>query len=313
MEALLVEKKKEGERQETRPPGRSSILLLPRRRIVSVIFRYEIKRALARKKILALVILTIALSTLPYYLLYFSSTTVAIVPVDLYPYLWLAGVFVPETLFIQLVAILVAASAMSEEHEARTAELFLAKPVRKSEYFLGKFLGGYTIVAGVLALSAALSVTSATSTFGPQQGLYLIPSVLVLEIYSSLVFYSFAFMVGEVTRRTSLTYLISASIFAACQIVGTYIIQVFVLTGNGALNLVYTYLPSTSSSFLALRYALPRLPEGVSLVLSYDGLTNVVTQTDFALSIILTMVYTSFFLMVALTYFRRADVATRGA
>jgi ABC-2 type transport system permease protein len=285
---------------------------MPRPRVVSTIFRYELRRALARRKILALVLLTVALSTAPYYLLYFSSQTVAIVPVDLYPYLWIAGVFVPEPLFIQLVAILVAASAMSEEHESRTAELFLAKPVRRGEYFLGKFLGGFAIVTGVLALSAALSVTSAYSTFGVQLGLHLIPTVLALEVYSSLIFYSFAFMVGEVTRRTSLTYLVSASVFAACQILGTYIIQVYVLTGDGALNLFYTYLPTTSASFLALRYALPQLPGAVSVVLSYDGLTNVVSQTDYILSIMLTGLYSVFFLMVALTYFRRTDIATRG-
>src|SRR2546427_67707 len=119
---------------------------------------YEIKRALARRKVIAMVGFIALLDTVPYYILSTSGTT--IIPVQLYPYLWVAGVLAPFALFIQFVAILIAAGAMSEEYEAGTAELLLAKPVARTEFFVGKFLGGYLLLAFLIVLNAFLSVAA---------------------------------------------------------------------------------------------------------------------------------------------------------
>src|SRR5437762_8184512 len=101
--------------------------------------RYEIKRAIARRKVLALIAFTVLLDTLPYYALSTAGTT--LIPGSAYPYIWVAGVFAVQPLFLNFTAILIAAGAMSEEYEQGTAELLLSKPVEKNDYFAGKFLG----------------------------------------------------------------------------------------------------------------------------------------------------------------------------
>ena len=86
--------------------------------------RYEVRRAVARKKVIALVALTILIDTAPYYALAASHT--AIVPPPLHPYLWIVGVFVPQAFFLQFIALLIAAGSMSEEYEQGTAEVLLS-------------------------------------------------------------------------------------------------------------------------------------------------------------------------------------------
>ncbi len=141
---------------------------------------YEVRRALARKKVLAMVAFIVLLDTAPYYILATSGTT--IIPQQVYPYLWVAGVLAPFSLFIQFVAILIAAGAMSEEYEAGTAELLLAKPVGRAEFFLGKFLGGYLLLALLILLNALLSAVVATLTFGAQAELATLPAVVLVKV-----------------------------------------------------------------------------------------------------------------------------------
>src|SRR5207245_2734417 len=164
-----------------------------------------------RKKVLALVILTIILDTLPYVFLSIAGTS--IVPLDARPYLWVAGVFLPQALFLQFIALLIAAGSMSEEYEQGTAEVLLSKPVSRNEYFFGKFLGGYVLLVAVVLLNAVLSIASATYVFGPQVQLEILPLILVAQTFSALVFFSFSFMVGELVRRSSLSYILSSAVF----------------------------------------------------------------------------------------------------
>src|SRR5712691_10570892 len=192
--------------------------------------RYEIRRAVARKKVLALVALTILLDTAPYYAL--ASSRTAIVPPPLHPYLWIVGVFVPQAFFLQFIALLIAAGSMSEEYEQGTAEVLLSKPVSREEYFFGKFLGGYSLLVAIVILNAALSVASATFVFGAQVGLEVLPLTLAAQAFSALVFFSFAFMVGELMRRSSLSYILSSAVFFTSQILGIYLNLIFNLTGG---------------------------------------------------------------------------------
>jgi ABC-2 type transport system permease protein len=163
--------------------------------LVFTFLTYEIRRALARRKVLIFVAFTILLDTIPYYIL--SESHLTVIPVQDYPYLWVSGVFAPLTLFIQFIAIFIAAGAMSEEYEQGTAELLLSKPVSRTEYFVGKFLGGYILLFCIVALNACLSILAATATFGYQSSLGIIPGVVLVEAYASLLFYSISFMLGE--------------------------------------------------------------------------------------------------------------------
>jgi ABC-2 type transport system permease protein len=269
---------------------------------------YEVKRALARKKVLAMVGFIALLDTVPYYILATSGTK--IIPVQVYPYLWVAGVLAPFALFMQFVAILIAAGAMSEEYESGTAELLLAKPVARTEFFLGKFLGGYSLLALLILLNALLSVVAATLAYGTQAGLDTLPGVVLVEVYSSALFFSVAFMLGELVRRSSLAYILSSALVVASQIIGTYLSIAFELTGNTFYETIHVYLPTTLAGSLPPQYEQSLLPSAAArlfqLILGPAGGTP--TEVSAAVLIGIYLVVAS---SVALAYFRWADVARR--
>ena len=269
---------------------------------------YEIRRALARKKVLAMVGFIALLDTVPYYILSTSGTK--IIPLQVYPYLWVAGVLAPFALFMQFVAILIAAGAMSEEYESGTAELLLAKPVGRAEFFFGKFLGGYALLAFLILLNALLSVAAATLTYGAQAGLDTLPGVVLVEVYSSALFFSVAFMLGELIRRSSLAYILSSALIVASQIIGTYLSIAYELTGNTFYEAIHIYLPTTLAGSLPPQYEQSLLPSAASrlfqLILGPAGGTPSVSSAA-----ILVGVYLIVTSSVALAYFRWADVARR--
>ncbi len=123
--------------------------------------RYEVRRAVARKKVLALVALTVLIAIAPYYAL--SATHTSLITPPLRPYLWILGVFLPQAFFLQFTALLIAAGSMSEEYEQGTAEVLLSKPVSREEYFFGKYLGGYSLVVGIVLLDVVLPEGIATA------------------------------------------------------------------------------------------------------------------------------------------------------
>jgi ABC-2 type transport system permease protein len=269
---------------------------------------YEVRRALARRKVLAMVAFTALLDTVPYYILSTSGTT--LIPASLFPYLWVAGVIAPFALFIQFIAILIAAGAMSEEYEAGTAELLLSKPVSRTEFFAGKFLGGYSLLAMVIALNAGLSVLAATLTYGPQAGLDTVPGVVLVEVFASALFYSVAFMLGELVRRSSLSYILSSALIVSSQIIGTYLQVAYELTGKTLYETIHVYLPTTVAGSLPPQFEEGLLPSSTqrlfALILGPPGGTP-----SEASAAVMVGVYFLAASAVALGYFRRADVSRR--
>ena len=263
---------------------------------------------MARKKVLAMVAFIVLLDTVPYYILATSGTN--IIPQQIYPYLWVAGVLAPFALFMQFVAILIAAGAMSEEYEAGTAELILAKPVSRAEFFVGKFLGGYLLLALLILLNAVLSVAAATLTYGAQAGLGTLPGVILVEIYSSLLFFSVAFMVGELVRRSSLSYILASAVIVSSEIIGTYLSIAYDLTGNAFYQHVHTYLPTTLAGAIPPQYEQSLLPSAAGklfdLILGSSGGTP-----SEALAAVLVAAYFIVATGVAMAYFRWADVSRR--
>ena len=269
---------------------------------------YEVRRALARKKVLAMVAFIALLDTVPYYIL--SSTGTSLIPADLFPYLWVAGVIAPFALFIQFVAIMIAAGAMSEEYEAGTAEILLAKPVSRTEFFVGKYLGGYLLLASLIVLNAGLSIIAASLTYGAQSGLGVVPGIVLAEIFASTLFFTVSFMVGELVRRSSLAYILASALIVSSQIVGTYLSIAYGLTGNAVYLTIHMYLPTTIAGSIPPQYAQPLLPASTArlfqLILGPAGGT--LPEASGAL---LVAVYFVVAASVALSYFRWADVSRR--
>jgi ABC-2 type transport system permease protein len=275
---------------------------------VSAFAVYEVRRALAKKKVLAVVAFTILIDTVPYYIL--STSGASLIPAELYPYLWVAGVIAPFALFIQFIAILIAAGAMSEEYEAGTAEILLAKPVSRAEFMVGKFLGGYLLVALVIAMNAALSVIAADLVFGPQAGLWTFPGVVLLEVYSTALFFTVAFMVGELVRRSSLAYILSSALVVSSQIIGTYLSIAFELTGSRFYEMMHTYLPTTVASSLPAQYEQALLPSSSGRVfqLILGPMGGAPSEVSAA---IIVAAYAVAAVAISLAYFSRADVSKR--
>jgi ABC-2 type transport system permease protein len=268
---------------------------------------YEIRRAVARKKVLALVALTILLDTVPYYAL--GATRTSIVPVPLHPYLWIVGVFVPQAFFLQFIALLIAAGSMSEEYEQGTAEVLLSKPVAREEYFFGKFLGGYVLLVTIVILNAILSIASATFVFGPQIQLEILPVTLLAQAFSALLFFSFAFMIGELMRRSSLSYILSSAVFFTSQILGIYLSIIYRLTGSENYRIANLYLPTSPVDSLPLLLAEPSFPSTVLTLFRFGGVSAVETSIPFSAALI--AVYALSAVIISLLYFSRADIAKR--
>ncbi len=275
--------------------------------VIFTFARYEIKRAIARKKVLALVAFTILLSVLPYYALSQAGTN--LIPTEVYPYLWVLAVLLVGPLFLNFTAILIAAGSMSEEYEQGTAELLLSKPVRRSDYIAGKFLGGYLLFLFILTLTLVLSIASAFTFFGAQNNLYLIPGLFLAQAFSSLLFFSLAFMLGELIRRSSLAYIFSSAVFFSSYIISVFLSAIFRVTGKEVYKTVQMYLPTSAASSLPTQYALPRLPSTLSTALSFFSTST--SRTTISLSIEILLVYTIVTIAIAVAYFLRADISRK--
>jgi ABC-2 type transport system permease protein len=250
----------------------------------------------------------VLLVTIPYFILPTIGTS--LIPSDLFPYLWVAGVIAPFALFIQFVAILIAAGAMSEEYEAGTAEILLAKPVSRTEFFVGKYLGGYLLLAGLIVLDAGLSVLAASGTFGAQAGLEIVPGIVLVEVYASTLFYTVAFMVGEIVRRSSLAYILASALFFSSDIVGTYLSIAYSFTGKAVYLTIRMYLPTTIAGSIPPQYTQPLLPSSTArlLELIVGPAGGSLPEASGAL---LVAIYFAVAFSVALVYFRWADVSRR--
>ncbi len=280
---------------------------MKRAEVIFTFARYEIKRAIARKKVLALVAFTILLSVLPYYALSQAGTT--LIPPTVYSYLWVLAVLLVGPLFLNFTAILIAAGSMSEEYEQGTAELLLSKPVRRSDYIAGKFLGGYVLFLFILALTLALSISSAFTFFGVQNSLDLIPGLFIAQAFSSLLFFSLAFMLGELIRRSSLAYITSSAIFFSSYIISVFLSAIFRATGKAVYKTVQMYLPTSAASSLPIQYALPRLPATLSTALTFVNSSTPVPTINLSIEIL--SVYTIVSLVIAVAYFLHADISRK--
>jgi ABC-2 type transport system permease protein len=276
--------------------------------VILSFMRYEIKRAIARRKVLALIAFTILLDTLPYYAL--STAGTSFIPSSAYPYIWIAGVFAVQPLFLNFTAILIAAGAMSEEYEQGTAELLLSKPVERNDYFAGKFLGGYVLFLAILGFSIVLSVASAFTFFGTQMALNIIPGLFFAQAFASLIFYSIAFMLGELVRRSSLAYIFSSAVFFSSIIIGAYMGLIYMLTGKTLYNTVHIYLPSSAADSLPVLYAVPLLPSSASAILQFVGTGDTVVPT-LGLSVEILLAYAVPAILIAAVYFWFSDISRK--
>ncbi|HVP92203.1 MAG TPA: ABC transporter permease [Acidobacteriota bacterium] len=262
---------------------------------VAVIIGYEWRRAIAKKKILALIILAVTFQALVMIALSQVGTGV------LSPYgfgmsslIWIIGVLEGQGLFVQLIAIIAAGGSMSEEYEHGTADILLSKPITRLEYLFGKFLGGFFLLAMVEALTTVVGIILSLLLFGAQNGLEFAPLMFLAIVYSSLVFFSLSFMCSEVFRGSTLAMLIALGVFIASIVI------------NGIL----IYLPSMSDLIKVIpTWAASSFP---SLVMSklVTGFGTADTNALVQASIII-VVYAIIFVLIAAYRLVNSDVSKK--
>jgi ABC-2 type transport system permease protein len=275
---------------------------------IMVITNYEWKRALAKRKILALVIFAIVIQVLPFVI--FTQLSAAFLTEEAKATMWVFGALGGQSLFIQLVAIIIAGGAMAEEYEHGTADILLSKPIRRLEYLFGKFVGGLLLLIAVEAIMVATGVVMALAIFGSQTNLQFVPVIFAAIAYSSLLLFSLTFMFSEVTRRGTLAILASIGVFITSQVVYT-VLSVLYLFSQASGQPVQLYLdvgkilPTWSSGSLPTFIASQLMPmlENNPLITSGTG--------DVVLAVVVIAAYMIVSIVLAATRLLKSDITKK--
>ncbi len=271
---------------------------------------YEWKRALAKKKLFVLVALVLALQVglfALFYYLFFINPPPGFIGSSLEEakdMMWLVGVLGLQSLFIPIIAIVIAGGSMSEEYEHGTADILLSKPITKIEYMTGKFLGGLSLLGFVIALTTTLGATLAYGLFGPQESIQFVPVIYLVLLYANMLFFSMAFMFSEVLRRTTLSMLAGIGILMASWFIGGILSTMHVFTGEQLYLEISKWLPLWSVS---------NLPSFVAseLITATDSPFVSVSGGDIPLAAAIIAVYTIASILIAALKLVRSDVTKR--
>lgn len=276
--------------------------------------RYEWRRALARRMVLVVFILTLIIELLPIIVLTLLPEVVLRAG-NLVNYMWLLGALVPQGFFIHFLALLISAGSMADEYQNGTADVILSKPMSRAEYFLGKFLGGFSLLTAIAAMLVLLGIFSSSVAFPnrPQLQVENAPFILAGIIASSLVFFCIGFMSGELLRSTTLSYLAASSAFIVILII------------ENVLEVVALFQPNPDFYYLLGRI----LPTWAAVNLPFlqaEQLFPAILQTRFGRAFFLTapggsipeallyiVAYAIFGFSVALLRFLYTDITKRGS
>jgi len=69
-------------------------------------------------------------------------------------------------------------TVFSDEYEAGTSDFWMTRPISRTEHYIGKALGGITLILTIISAHTAFSVGIAWFVFGPQQRLDLLVTSL---------------------------------------------------------------------------------------------------------------------------------------
>ncbi len=220
---------------------------------IRVIGVYEWRRALARRKVALLVFFTLLVEFLPFLVL--NLLPIPDILGGITGMMWFVGAIVPHFFFLQFTALLIGSGANAEEYEQGTADIILAKPLSRTSYQIGKFLGGLSLFSFIALLTTVLAVVLSTLTFGVQMNLQFAPLIYLSIIFSTLVFFTFGFVSGEIFRSPGLSYLVSSSIFITSFIMLPFLVLANALTGAEIYLNLGRALPTWSVQNLPLTVA----------------------------------------------------------
>ncbi len=264
---------------------------------------YEWKRTLAKKKFFLLVALALLIQVGTFLL--FRNLPIEIeISSEVKSTMWLTGLLSPQGLFLPLIAMIIAGSAMAEEYEHGRADILLSKPITKREYLSGKYLGGLSILSVVIALMAILPIGLGWMFFGPQTNLQFAPVMYVTLVYANLLVFSLAFLFSEVIRSSTAAMIATIGIYIGSSIVGSYLSIMYTITGEEVYQTIYKALPSWSTNNFPMFIA-------AELMRTPDNPFIGIISGDFQLAAVLIAGY--MIISVVLSYFKfsRSDIANK--
>ena len=274
-------------------------------RRIAVIAGYEWRRALAKKKILVLIILAIAFQTL--IMVVFSQFVgTMFLTNEAMSFMWIFGVLQGQGLFVQLIAIITAGGSMSEEYEHGTADILLSKPITRGEYMSGKFLGGFSLLAMVEALTTFVGVVLSLWFFGAQSGLQFAPLMFLAIVYSSLIFFCLSFMFSEVFRGSTLAMLIAFGILIASSVISPILAMLYSMTGEHS----YIYLSKGIPTWAATNFPSLLMSE---LITTPSTVLSVADLEALYQAAMIIAVYAIIFIVIAAYRLLKSDVTKKTA
>ncbi|WP_016730700.1 ABC transporter permease [Saccharolobus islandicus] len=272
------------------------------------IMLYEWRRAIARKKVIVLSIITFIFELGIYLAIYLApSHSLKTLIIPLSPYLWALGVLLPQVLLIHFLAISIASGSMAEEYEQGTVDYFISKPITRLRFIMEKWLGSFSLLLIIYLFMVVLALILSSLFFGVQSELIVLPELFFSIIFSTLVFLNIAFAIGEILRRSNLSFTISGFILIASIIVSDVLVFVSVITHNSNYETISEYLPtwgSTELPFMLLQNSpLSAIARGLNILPSISN--------NVSLAIVSIVVYSLLPLVLSIINFLGRDISKK--
>jgi len=227
---------------------------------------------------------------------------------QLYPYAWVLGVIAPTLGLLQVTSLMVGSTVFSDEYEAGTSDFWLTRPVSRTEYYIGKALGGLALILCIVSAYTAFSVGIAWFVFGPQNRLDLLLTSFPASVASALPFYAIGLAFSEVLRRGMMATILSGLTFFGSYIFESYAAAVATFSNDRALLELSRFLPTWGSVRITTDVLVQGLsPTGI-LTLLDPGLSGGSSTSLMLLNVI---AYTAIALLVAWLRLKTGDVSRR--
>ncbi|MEM0374706.1 MAG: ABC transporter permease [Nitrososphaerota archaeon] len=275
---------------------------------VDVLIGYELRRVMAKKRVL---ILTAAVFLTEAGLYFVLTRMPPSLTGPLSPYVWVVGFLAPTIGLVQVTSLMIGSTVFSDEYEAGTADFWLTRPISRSEYYAGKVLGGLALVCSIVLSYTAFSVGISWFAFGPQSRLDLLLTALPASIAAALPFYAIGLALSEGLRRGMLSTVLSTLVFFGSYIFESYANVIATFTGDRALLELTRYLPTWGSVRLTSEVVLRGL-SGTGLPAGAFGpLSGLSGGVSVELLLLNAAAYTALAMVLAWLRLRLSDVTRR--